>query len=121
MELDSIECVSSMDGLMDEDEISHHHHPPLLHHHQFASSKPHNNAINNNNAANTNGINGIVGPTAIAPATSVHELLECPVCTNSMYPPIHQVVFSEKKKKLSLVISWFGWIFEMGILMALMT
>ncbi len=22
---------------------------------------------------------------------SVHELLECPVCTNSMYPPIHQV------------------------------
>ncbi|RYR28990.1 hypothetical protein Ahy_B01g053233 isoform D [Arachis hypogaea] len=26
----------------------------------------------------------------IPPATSVHELLECPVCTNSMYPPIHQ-------------------------------
>jgi hypothetical protein len=25
------------------------------------------------------------------PASSVHELLECPVCTNSMYPPIHQV------------------------------
>ncbi|XP_071705569.1 E3 ubiquitin-protein ligase SINAT3-like isoform X2 [Rutidosis leptorrhynchoides] len=24
------------------------------------------------------------------PVTSVHELLECPVCTNSMYPPIHQ-------------------------------
>jgi hypothetical protein len=23
--------------------------------------------------------------------TGVHELLECPVCTNSMYPPIHQV------------------------------
>lgn len=23
---------------------------------------------------------------------SVHELLECPVCTNSMYPPIHQVL-----------------------------
>ncbi|MQL75692.1 hypothetical protein Taro_008055 [Colocasia esculenta] len=22
--------------------------------------------------------------------SSVHELLECPVCTNSMYPPIHQ-------------------------------
>lgn len=21
----------------------------------------------------------------------VHELLECPVCTNSMFPPIHQV------------------------------
>ncbi len=24
-------------------------------------------------------------------SSSVHELLECPVCTNSMYPPIHQV------------------------------
>ncbi|XP_019054424.1 PREDICTED: E3 ubiquitin-protein ligase SINAT5 isoform X2 [Nelumbo nucifera] len=64
MELDSIECVSSSDGI-DEEEI---------HHHQF-SSKPHNNVV----------------PSAISPATSVHELLECPVCTNSMYPPIHQV------------------------------
>jgi hypothetical protein len=24
-------------------------------------------------------------------AGGVHELLECPVCTNSMFPPIHQV------------------------------
>lgn len=24
-------------------------------------------------------------------ASSVHELLECPVCLNAMYPPIHQV------------------------------
>lgn len=24
--------------------------------------------------------------------TAVHELLECPVCTNVMYPPIHQVI-----------------------------
>jgi E3 ubiquitin-protein ligase SIAH1 len=28
---------------------------------------------------------------AAAHTSSVHELLECPVCTNSMYPPIHQV------------------------------
>lgn len=28
--------------------------------------------------------------TGMPPATSVHELLECPVCTGSMYPPIHQ-------------------------------
>ncbi|XVF50975.1 hypothetical protein PTKIN_Ptkin04bG0146600 [Pterospermum kingtungense] len=88
MELDSIECVSSTDGI-DEDEIHHHNlhhpHPPHHGHHQFSSSKPHNGT--NNNA---NSINNIVGPTAIAPATSVHELLECPVCTNSMYPPIHQ-------------------------------
>ncbi|KAG5229559.1 hypothetical protein OIU76_022853 [Salix suchowensis] len=81
MEFDNIECVSSSDGL-DEDEIHHHN---LQHLHQFASSKPHN--VNNNHNGNTIVVGG---PTAIAPATSVHELLECPVCTNSMYPPIHQ-------------------------------
>jgi hypothetical protein len=26
---------------------------------------------------------------AAAHTNSVHELLECPICTNSMYPPIH--------------------------------
>lgn len=67
MESGSIDIVPSSD-VMDEDEIHHHHH-------QFPSiSKPHNN----NNSPGT---------------TSVHELLECPVCTNSMYPPIHQVCF----------------------------
>ncbi|XP_010483569.1 PREDICTED: E3 ubiquitin-protein ligase SINAT4-like, partial [Camelina sativa] len=35
-------------------------------------------------------VTNIVGPTATAPATSIYELLECPVCTYSMYPPIHQ-------------------------------
>lgn len=88
MDLDSIECVSTTDGL-EEDEIHHHsnthhhnhnhnlhrnaHHPNNLH--QFSSSKP-----------------SAPGFMATAPATSVHELLECPVCTNSMYPPIHQVL-----------------------------
>ncbi|KAI3493411.1 hypothetical protein L1887_41800 [Cichorium endivia] len=66
MEYDSIECVSTSDGLGDE-EIPHRHH--------FTPSKTHN--VN-------------VFPPAIHPTTSVHELLECPVCTNSMYPPIHQ-------------------------------
>ncbi|KAA3470464.1 E3 ubiquitin-protein ligase SINAT5 isoform X2 [Gossypium australe] len=91
MEFDNIECVSTTDG-MNEDEIHHHNlqHPHPHHaHHQFSSSKPHN-ATNTTNNGNTT-TNNIVGPTAIAPATSVHELLECPVCTNSMYPPIHQV------------------------------
>lgn len=72
MDLDNIECVSSSDGMEDEE----------IHTHQF-SSKPHNN---NNNI-------GIL-PSGLTPATSVHELLECPVCTNSMYPPIHQVLQS---------------------------
>lgn len=35
------------------------------------------------------------GQTAIKPdvtvSSSVRELLECPVCLNAMYPPIHQV------------------------------
>lgn len=80
MDLDNIECVSSSDGI-DEDEIRRHGiHPHPHHHSEFSSSKPRNGATN-------------MGPTAIAPATSVHELLECPVCTNSMYPPIHQVNF----------------------------
>ncbi|KAH8488820.1 hypothetical protein H0E87_024452 [Populus deltoides] len=84
MELDSIECVPSID-LTDEDEIHHHHH---LHH--FPSvSKPHTTTTttttNNNNNNNTNTV------ASSFHSTSVHELLECPVCTNSMYPPIHQV------------------------------
>lgn len=33
----------------------------------------------------------MVGPTVISPATSIRELLECLVCPNSMYPPIHHV------------------------------
>jgi len=89
MDLDSIECVSSSDG-MDEDEIQHRilhpHHQQHHHHSEFSSLKPRNGGNNNH------GVN-VIGSTAIAPATSVHELLECPVCTNSMYPPIHQVCF----------------------------
>ena len=27
----------------------------------------------------------------LAVSSSVRELLECPVCLNAMYPPIHQV------------------------------
>lgn len=83
MELDSIECVPSLD-LTDEDEIHHHHH-------QFPSvTKQHNNSSSNNNSSGNN--NNTSVPSAIHPGTtSVHELLECPVCTNSMYPPIHQV------------------------------
>ena len=93
MDLDNIECVSSSDG-MEEEEIHHlhHHHHNLNHNHvvhQF-SSKPLQN--------------GVVPPAA-APATSVHELLECPVCTNSMYPPIHQV--SVYMCAFLLLFRWF--------------
>lgn len=68
MESDIIESLASLD-LIDDDEI---HSRPI---HQFVSvPKAHSNTGNN-----------------IPGTTSVHELLECPVCTNSMYPPIHQV------------------------------
>jgi hypothetical protein len=36
----------------------------------------------------------------VPPGSSVHELLECPVCTNSMYPPIHQVLGSAPNQVL---------------------
>lgn len=33
-----------------------------------------------------------VAKLSVSSTNGVHELLECPVCTNSMYPPIHQVL-----------------------------
>lgn len=35
-----------------------------------------------------------VKPT-MAVSSSVRELLECPVCLNAMYPPIHQVIIEK--------------------------
>lgn len=35
-----------------------------------------------------------VNKSGVGSSNSVHELLECPVCANSMYPPIHQVMLS---------------------------
>lgn len=88
MEIDGIDCVSTSDGIYEE-EIHHQHRHRL----QFSASlaKPTNNAVS----------------PAISPATSVHELLECSVCTNSMYPPIHQVcsVFLVYKVKKVLIFS----------------
>lgn len=99
----NIECISSADG-MDEDEIPHPN--PFS---QFSSSKPSHN--NSNNSINTNSLNGVV----INPATSVHELLECPVCTNSMYPPIHQVCFLD----FFFFILFYCYLFHWLLLIAL--
>lgn len=54
--------------------------------HQLPTKSPNHITGNNNNGNNNNNNNGTISPAA----SSVHELLECPVCTNSMYPPIHQ-------------------------------
>ena len=34
---------------------------------------------------------GLGGKNGVYSTNGVHELLECPVCTSLMYPPIHQV------------------------------
>lgn len=108
MESESIESVLSIDGV-DDDEIPHPHrnslhpssHPHHYLHHNFSSAKPQTVSTNNS----------IVGPTAVAPATSVHELLECPVCTNSMYPPIHQVCFLSFLCSVVLISLYFSQVF----------
>ncbi|KAL8161847.1 hypothetical protein V2J09_013336 [Rumex salicifolius] len=71
MDLDNIECVSSLDNMIDDDEINQYPHPiSLAHHHllahQYASSKPNGNG------------NAVVSNSTSHPATSVHELLEYP-------------------------------------------
>ncbi|GAA0143714.1 ubiquitin-protein ligase [Lithospermum erythrorhizon] len=70
MEMENIECVTSSEYTEDEEiqmsVTSRHPHP-----HQYTVKQ--RNLVS----------------SGIAP-TNVHELLECPVCTNFMYPPIHQ-------------------------------
>uniref|UniRef100_A0ACD5ZNJ8 Uncharacterized protein n=1 Tax=Avena sativa TaxID=4498 RepID=A0ACD5ZNJ8_AVESA len=83
MEMDSIECVSFSDGLDDDgDEAVSRLPRPLL--------KSSSAAAEVNVVVVSGGGAGVVAGPLITPSTSVHELLECPVCTNSMYPPIHQ-------------------------------
>lgn len=36
---------------------------------------------------------GVSGKHGMQSTNGVHELLECPVCSTLMYPPIHQVCF----------------------------
>ena len=81
MDLDNIECVSSTDGLEDAE----------IHSQKFIQKAP--LRVNNNI---------MIG--GLPPATSVHELLECPVCTNSMYPPIHQVLFHFLNHDFSFIL-----------------
>ncbi|KAK4384845.1 E3 ubiquitin-protein ligase SINAT3 [Sesamum angolense] len=76
IEMESVECVSSSDGIEDEEIQS------------SVTSHPHNSHHSHPNQYSSKPINIISSGRA---PTSVHELLECPVCTNSMYPPIHQV------------------------------
>jgi E3 ubiquitin-protein ligase SIAH1 len=84
--LDNIECVSSTDGLEEEEALAH------LPRHPYPKSSS-GVTVNVGVVAGANGTatGAIAGGPMMPPATSVHELLECPVCTNSMYPPIHQV------------------------------
>lgn len=62
MEDDGLECLSTSDGIYEE-----HIYRRRRHHHLLLAS------------ANKSRV------------TKVHELLQCPICTNSTYPPINQV------------------------------
>ncbi|KAF8666976.1 hypothetical protein HU200_053143 [Digitaria exilis] len=102
MDMDSVECLSLPDAAMDVDDVdSHPHHAHhgshlglTLHPAHLPSAGagrvfPKVNA--GAGAAAVVAAAGAAGAAGGPPATSVHELLECPVCTNSMFPPIHQV------------------------------
>jgi hypothetical protein len=114
MDMDSVECLSLPDSSMDVDDVDgggsvhhhhHHHHalPPHLPAGVAVGVGPGGRAFPKANVAGVGGggaagapaaggaVAGGGGPGGGPPATSVHELLECPVCTNSMFPPIHQV------------------------------
>jgi E3 ubiquitin-protein ligase SIAH2 len=92
MDIDSVECLSLPDASMDVDDVDshHHHHSIPLHPVHLAASAGGGRPFPKANAGG-GGAGAIVGAAGGPPATSVHELLECPVCTNSMFPPIHQV------------------------------
>ncbi|TVU32417.1 hypothetical protein EJB05_24148, partial [Eragrostis curvula] len=92
MELDSIECVSYSDGMDDDDDVpaAPAQLPrPFLKSASTAGPAAAAAALNVVVASDRGGGGGGAG-ALMPPATGVHELLECPVCTNSMYPPIHQ-------------------------------
>ncbi|RRT41529.1 hypothetical protein B296_00018340 [Ensete ventricosum] len=65
--------------MVEEEDVAHIPHPFV---------KPRGNGSGTVSAGVGGG--GVPAPV-ISPVARVHELLECPVCTNSMYPPIHQV------------------------------
>lgn len=46
------------------------------------------------------------GKHGIQSTNSVHELLECPVCTTLMYPPIHQVGFLKTNFTRNIKCLW---------------
>ena len=97
MELDSIECVSYSDGMEDDDDTaavtsSQLPRPFLKSSSTAGTAAAAVNVVVVSDRAGAAGPVAGAGPLVISPATGVHELLECPVCTNSMYPPIHQVL-----------------------------
>jgi hypothetical protein len=111
--IESIECVSSSDGMEDDDAMSSNLPLPRPFLKASAAAAIAAASIGVVPASGAGaGAGGGIGGTLIPPATSVHELLECPVCTNSMYPPIHQVsapyLFLDCLQDLGLVLAVFA-------------
>ncbi|KAG8084786.1 hypothetical protein GUJ93_ZPchr0010g7977 [Zizania palustris] len=104
MDIDSVECLSIPDASMDVDDVDggvvggHRGLPPhsaLLPAGGFGGGG--GRVFPKVNVAGGGGAGAAAGGAVAGggagggpPPTSVHELLECPVCTNSMFPPIHQ-------------------------------
>jgi hypothetical protein len=118
MDMDSVECLSLPDAAMDVDDVdSHPHHGHIglpLHPAHLPSAGGGGRAFPKVNAGAGAGAaaaaaGAATGAAGGPPATSVHELLECPVCTNSMFPPIHQVGASLRLLRFRMgVASGFG-------------
>lgn len=66
---------------------------PSVSGHDIAVSKSesNSNSNSNSNSASTKVLLGLGGKLGVYSTNGVQELLECPVCTNLMYPPIYQV------------------------------
>lgn len=58
---------------------------PAVADYAIATTKPESNSMTTKSAF------GVAGKHGIHSNNGVYELLECPVCKNLMYPPIHQV------------------------------
>lgn len=62
-------------------------------------SSPIGSSTESENSQLSKKIASSVSKLGLSSTGSMHELLECPVCTNSMYPPIHQVISLDFKLK----------------------
>lgn len=69
-------------------------HSPVADYDIASAKSESNNATSTTTTATMKTSVNLVGKHGIHSNNGVYELLECPVCTNLMYPPIHQVCYA---------------------------